>query len=157
MPLRQNDLRPPPGAKRSRRRVGRGNASGHGTYSGRGIKGQKSRAGKGIPAWFEGGQIPLVRRLAHKRGFTNPFRVAYTPINLFRLNAAFAPDGEVTAESLTALGLLKRPTEPFKVLATGTLDRPLRVRAAKVSPAARAKIEAAGGRVEEPDAAQPAR
>ncbi len=152
MPLRAHDLRPPAGAKRPRKRLGRGNASGTGTYSGRGLKGQKSRAGSGPRIGFEGGQLPLVRRMGHKRGFTPPFRVEVTPINLFKLNARFPADAEVTPEALVEAGLLHRATEPFKILATGTLDRPLVIRAAKVSPAARAKIEAAGGRVEDVDA-----
>ncbi len=152
MPLRQHDLHPPPGAKRPRKRVGRGNAAGGGTYSGRGLKGQKSRAGGNTRPGFEGGQLPLIRRMARKRGFTPPARVEVTPINLFRLNAKFAADAHVDAEALVAAGLLKHPREPFKILGSGKLEWPLVVCAARVSPAARAKIEAAGGRVEGPDA-----
>ena len=83
--MEQHELRPPRGAKRPRKRIGRGNASGHGTYSGRGIKGQQSRSGSGPSHAFEGGQTPLVRRLPRRRGFTNPVRVAYTPVNLHAL------------------------------------------------------------------------
>lgn len=157
MPLRPHDLHPPPGAKRPRKRVGRGNAAGTGTYSGRGLKGQKSRSGGGVRPGFEGGQLPLIRRMAHKRGFTPFNRVDVTPINLFRLNAKFEAGAQVDLDTLVAAGLLKSPREAFKILATGNLDRPLVVRATRVSPAARAKIEAAGGSIEEPDAASPER
>ncbi|MCH7837594.1 MAG: 50S ribosomal protein L15, partial [Chloroflexi bacterium] len=102
--MEQHELRPPRGAKRPRKRIGRGNASGHGTYSGRGIKGQQSRSGSGPSHAFEGGQTPLVRRLPRRRGFTNPFRVAYTPVNLHDL-AKFPDGGEVTPESLHAMGV----------------------------------------------------
>lgn len=152
MPLRQNDLRPPAGAKRRRKRIGRGNASGKGTYSGRGLKGQKARSGKDLRPGFEGGQLPLIRKMPHKRGFRSPFRVEYTPINLLTLNQRFPANGEVNANSLLAAGLLKKTSELFKVLGGGDLDRPLTVRAPRVSAAARAKIEAAGGSVEELDA-----
>ena len=152
MPLHAHDLRPPPGAKRPRKRVGRGNASGTGTYSGRGLKGQKSRAGGSLPIGFEGGQVPLFRRMPRKRGFRNPFRVEYTAVNLFKLNERFEPNAEVTAETLADAGLLRNAREPFKVLARGELDRPLTVRVAKISGSARTKIEAAGGQVEVLDA-----
>ena len=89
----------PAGARHARKRVGRGNASGHGTYSGRGLKGQKARAGGGVKRGFEGGQLPLVRRMARKRGFTNHFRVEYEPVNLSRL-ARFPAGSEVTPETL---------------------------------------------------------
>ena len=148
MPLHAHDLRPPPGSKRPRKRVGRGNASGTGTYSGRGLKGQKSRAGGSLRIGFEGGQVPLFRRMPRKRGFRSPFRVEYTAVNLFKLNERFEPNAEVTAETLAAAGLLRNTREPFKVLARGELDRPLTVRVAKISGSARTKIEAAGGQVE---------
>jgi len=149
MPLRQNDLRPPQGAKRPRKRIGRGNASGTGTYSGRGLKGQKSRSGNRRKAGFEGGQVPLIRKMPHKRGFKNHARIEYTPINLFTLSRRFAPHDEVTADTLTAAGLLRNPTEAFKILATGDIDHPLTLRVARISPAAKTKIEATGGTVEE--------
>ncbi len=154
MPLRENDLRPPAGANRPRKRVGRGSASGTGTYAGKGLKGQKARSGHDLHLAFEGGQMPMVRRLARRRGFTNPFRVTYTPINLFRLNKAFPANAEVTGATLAAARLLDNANEPFKILATGEVDRPLRVRAARISAAARTKIEAAGGQVEELHAAR---
>ena len=149
MPLRQNDLRSPIGAKRSRKRVGRGRSSGTGTYSGRGLKGQKSRSGGRRKPGFEGGQIPLIRKMPHKRGFNNPFRVDVTAINLFTLNRYFKTNDEVTPQSLVAVGALKSLEESFKILASGAIDHSLIVRVPNISEAAKAKIEAAGGTVEE--------
>lgn len=146
--MQQHELRPPPGAKRPRKRVGRGNASGTGTYAGRGMKGQQSRSGARIPASFEGGQTPLVRRLPHRRGFRNPFRVEYTPVNLRALEK-FASGSEVTPESLREHGVVRSLRQPIKILGDGDLSVALRVRSHRVSAAARAKIEAAGGTVEE--------
>ncbi|MCJ7831181.1 MAG: 50S ribosomal protein L15, partial [Dehalococcoidia bacterium] len=97
--MHQHELRPPAGARHHPKRVGRGNSSGHGTYSGRGLKGQKARAGGGVRASFEGGQLPLVRRMGRKRGFTNAFRVEYDTVNLSRL-ARFPAGSEVTPETL---------------------------------------------------------
>lgn len=150
MPLRPHDLRPSPGAKRPRKRVGRGNAAGGGTYAGRGLKGQKSRSGGAIRLGFEGGQMSLIRKMPRKRGFTNRFRVEYTAVNLGQLNDRFDPESEVTPEALVQAGLLRSVREPYKVLADGEIDRPLTVWAAKVSAAARSKIEAAGGRLQTP-------
>lgn len=147
--MRQHDLQPPAGATHRRKRVGRGNASGHGTYSTRGIKGQKARSGKDIRVGFEGGQLPLIRRVHRKRGFTNIFKTEYEPVNVAHLNR-FPAGSEVTPETLKLAGLVKRDL-PVKILATGEVDRPLLVRAHAFSEAARAKIEAAGGRIEEVD------
>jgi large subunit ribosomal protein L15 len=129
--------------------VGRGNASGHGTYSGRGCKGQKARAGnaKTRPG-FEGGQLPLIKRLPRKRGFTNIFRTHYSIVSVGSLNT-FEAGSEVTLEKLLAAGVLRSLEGPLKVLADGEIDRPLTVKAARFSGAARAKIEAAGGKAEE--------
>lgn len=146
--MRQDDLRPAGGSRHARKRVGRGNASGHGTYSGRGIKGQKARAGGGVKRGFEGGQLPLVRRMARKRGFTNAFRTEYEPLNLSRL-ARFPADSEVTPQSLQEAGIIKNSDIPIKILGDGNLKAALTVRAHKFSAAARQKIEAAGGKVEE--------
>jgi large subunit ribosomal protein L15 len=143
----QSDLRPVPGSVHKKKRVGRGNASGHGTYAGRGIKGQKSRSGPDLRIGFEGGQIPLVRALSRVRGFNNKFRVDFEPVNLERLSAAVR-DGEVTVESLKASGIIKT-NKPVKVLADGELSQKLKVTAHRFSAAARAKIEAAGGSVVE--------
>ena len=146
--VRQDNLSPSPGSRRARKRVGRGNGSGHGTYSGRGCKGQKSRAGYKMRPGFEGGQLPLIKRLPRKRGFVNIFRIEYSAINLNKLNM-FESGSEVTPESLLAAGLLKSLRHPVKILAQGDINHPLVVKAHKFSTAAKAKIEAAGGRVEE--------
>lgn len=146
--MEQHELRPPRGAKRGRKRIGRGNASGQGTYAGRGIKGQQARAGSGPRPGFEGGQTPLIRRLPRRRGFHNPFRVAFTPVNLRDL-AKLPANTEVTPEALREAGIVRSLRKPIKVLSVGELSTPLTVRIHRVSAAARAKIEAAGGSVEE--------
>ena len=139
-----HELKPPKGAKHARKRVGRGNASGHGTYSGRGLKGQKSRSGRKPKLGFEGGQTRLIKRLPHRRGFTNIFRVEYSPVNLRDLER-FEAGTEVTPELLKEKGVLRSLRKPVKVLALGGLTKPLTVRAHKFSLSAREKIEAAGG------------
>jgi len=146
--MKQNELAPPPGAKKDRKRVGRGDASGHGTYSGRGCKGQKSRAGFRMKPGFEGGQLPLIRRLPRKRGFVNIFRIEYSTVNIGKLNV-FKSGSEVTPEELLAAGLVKSLRRPVKVLGEGDINQPLTVKAHRFSAAARTKIEAAGGSVEE--------
>ena len=146
--MRQDNLSPAPGSKKSRKRVGRGDGSGHGTYSGRGSKGQKSRAGHKMNRGFEGGQLPLILRLPRKRGFVNIFRTEYNIINIAKLNT-FEPGSEVTPETLMAAGAVKSLRHPIKILAEGELKHPLSVKANKFSAAAKAKIEAAGGTVEE--------
>jgi len=146
--VKQNELLPAPGSKKGRKRVGRGDGSGHGTYSGRGCKGQKSRSGGKTTRGFEGGQLPLIRRLPRKRGFTNIFRVEYSVVNIDKLSV-FEAGSEVTPEKLVAAGVVKSLRRPVKILAEGDIDRPLVVRANKFSAAAKAKIEAAGGTVEE--------
>jgi large subunit ribosomal protein L15 len=143
----QSDLRPVPGSVHKKKRVGRGNASGHGTYSGRGIKGQKSRTGRDLRIGFEGGQIPLVRALSRVRGFRNPFRVDFEPVNLDRLARA-AVNGEVTPESLKSAGVVKS-NRPVKVLGRGEVTEKLKVTAHRFSASARARIEASGGSVVE--------
>lgn len=147
MSIHANDLGPPRGATRSRKRIARGNSAGGGTYAGRGLKGQKSRSGGGVRPGFEGGQMPLTRRLATLRGFNNRWRVAYQPVNLDTLEARFEAGAEVTPESLRAAGVLRHLREPVKVLARGELSKPLTVRVHKVSAAARVRIEGAGGTV----------
>lgn len=146
--MRQHELAPAPGSRKSRKRVGRGNGSGHGTYSGRGSKGQKSRSGYSRKPGFEGGQLPLIKRLPRKRGFTNIFRTEYSVVNIGKLNM-FEAGSEVTPESLMAAGVVKSLRQPIKILADGNISRPLVVKANKFSAAAKAKIEAAGGRAEE--------
>ena len=146
--MRQDELSPAPGSKKKRKRVGRGDGSGHGTYSGRGCKGQKSRAGYRMKRGFEGGQLPLVKRLPKKRGFVNIFRTEYSVVNTNKLNM-FESGSEVTPERLLAAGLVKSLRHPVKVLGEGNINHPLVVKAHRFSTAAKAKIEAAGGKVEE--------
>ena len=146
--MRQDNLSPPPGSKRARKRVGRGNGSGHGTYSGRGSKGQKSRSGYRMRPGFEGGQLPLIKRLPQKRGFVNIFRTEYSVVNIDKLNI-FESGSEVTPEKLVAAGVLKSLRHPIKILANGDINYPLLVRANRFSASAKAKIEAAGGKAEE--------
>ncbi len=146
--MRQDNLAPAPGSKKDRKRVGRGDGSGHGTYSGRGSKGQKSRAGYKMRPGFEGGQLPLIKRLPRKRGFTNIFRLEYSVVNISKLNI-FEAESEITPEKLAAAGVVKSLRHPIKILAEGDIDRPLSVTANRFSAAAKAKIEAAGGKVEE--------
>ena len=146
--MRQDKLAPAPGSKKSRKRVGRGDGSGHGTYSGRGCKGQKSRAGYKMRPGFEGGQLPLIKRLPQKRGFVNIFRTEYSVVNINKLNM-FETGSEVTPEKLVAAGVVKSLRHPIKILAEGDINYPLLVKANKFSAAAKAKIEAAGGKAEE--------
>ena len=153
--MRLETISPSPGSRKARKRVGRGDGSGHGTYSGRGCKGQKSRAGYRMKPGFEGGQLPLIKRLPRKRGFTNIFRIEYSVVNLTRLNV-FEPGSEVDLEKLITAGIVKSLRRPVKILGEGDIDRPLSVKAHKFSAAARTKIEAAGGTVEEVVNASPA-
>ncbi len=143
-----NNLAPAPGSHRGRRRLGRGPGSGTGKTSGKGHKGSMARAGHGGPGGgkphFEGGQMPLTRRLP-KRGFTNPFR---KEAQVVRLDDLARISGEITPESLVAAGLA-RAARPIKVLANGEITEAVTVRGLKVSAGAREKIVAAGGRVEE--------
>jgi large subunit ribosomal protein L15 len=148
--MKIHELKPPAGAHQPRKRVGRGHGSGHGTYSGRGVKGQKARSGARVPAWFEGGQMPLQRRLP-KRGFNRDrFRVEIQNVNLSDL-ARFTDEKEFDRERLAALGLIDRDGGPVKVLARGKIERAVTVRADAFSAAARAAIEAAGGAVVTPE------
>lgn len=147
--MKIHELKPPVGSRRPRKRVGRGYGSGHGTYSGRGGKGQTARSGGKIPAWFEGGQMPLQRRLP-KRGFNRDvLRVEVQIVNLRDL-ARFGQEQEFNRDRLVALGLIDPDGGPVKVLARGTIDRPIRVLADAFSAGAREAIEAAGGSVEIP-------
>ena len=146
--MRQNELSPSPGSKHKRKRVGRGDGSEHGTYSCRGLKGQKSRSGPGIALRFEGGQTPLVKRLPHKRGFTNIFKTDYTLVKLQRLEV-FDQNTEITPQTLLDAGLIPSLKKPVKILGDGELQHPLVVKANKFSESAKRKIEAAGSRAEE--------
>jgi len=142
-----NDLRPAKGAKRTRKRVGRGPGSGLGKTAGRGHKGQKSRSGYSRRFGFEGGQMPLVRRIP-KRGFTNNFRVEFQVVNLRDLERVFSDGDAVSPESLVANGLIRKGAQPVKILGAGDLSKKLEVTAHKFSQSAREQIEAAGGRCE---------
>jgi large subunit ribosomal protein L15 len=145
--MEQHNLKPPVGARKKRKRIGRGDGSGHGTYSGRGLKGQKSRAGGGVRVGFEGGQLPLIKRLPSVRGFTNIFKKEYSIVNVKKL-VAFDANTEVTPEVLLDAGIIKSLKHPVKVLGDGEIDRPLTVKAHKFTTVAGNKIEAAGGKVE---------
>jgi large subunit ribosomal protein L15 len=146
--MKQNELYPLPGSRKNKKRVGRGNGSGHGTFSGRGAKGQKSRSGVQIQRGFEGGQLPIIKRLPRKRGFFNLFRVQYSPVNVAALNK-FAPGTEITPQLLFEAGFVDSKTRPVKILGDGEISNSVTVRANKFSEAAKAKIEAAGGKAEE--------
>ena len=147
--MQLNDLRPAEGARKARKRIGRGNSSGYGTTAGRGTKGQLSRTGGGKGAGFEGGQQPLAMRLPKLPGFKNRNRVAFAPVNVARLEGLYEEGETVDAESLRAKGVIKHDYIPVKVLGEGELSKRLTVRVDKVSASAKAKIEAAGGKVEE--------
>jgi len=144
--MQAHDLKPPKGAKHARRRIGRGNSSGRGTYSGRGVKGQKSRSGRKPRRFFEGGQTRLLKTLPKKRGFRNPFRVEYSPVNLSDLET-LDDKTEVTPELLKEKRILRSLRKPVKILASGDLTKSLTVTAHKFSMAAKEKIEAAGGTI----------
>ena len=142
-----HDLHPAPGAKRPRKRVGRGPGSGNGKTAGRGHKGQKSRSGYSRRYGFEGGQMPLVRRIP-KRGFTNIFRVEFQVVNLRDLERVFADGDTVSPEEMIDKGLVRGGKRLVKVLADGELSKKLTVRAHKFSASARVGIEKAGGSCE---------
>ncbi len=144
------DLKPAEGSKRNRKRVGRGAGSGYGKTSGRGLNGQKSRAGGGKGVGFEGGQTPLARRLPKLPGFRNFNRVEYVPVNVNRLDAYFNDGDVVDVPALVEKGIVKHSNDLVKVLGDGELTKSLTVKVDKVSASAKAKIEAAGGKVEEP-------
>jgi large subunit ribosomal protein L15 len=139
-----SNLRAPKKANRGKKRVGRGMGSGHGKTSARGHKGQRSRSGSSMMRGFEGGQMPLHRRLP-KRGFTNIFRVEYTVLNLDRL--AELNETELTLEAFVAKGYLKKRGELLKILGNGELNVALTVHAHKFSKTAQEKIEKAGGKI----------
>ena len=144
--MKQNALKPAPGSRKNRKRIGRGPGSGTGKTSARGENGQKSRSGYSRKRGFEGGQMPLKRRVP-KRGFTNIFRVEFRTVNVDRLNELPA-GSEVTPESLQKMGLLRKGTSPLKVLGNGELKIALTVRAHKYTGSAAEKIAAAGGKAE---------
>lgn len=144
--MKLNELRPANGATKKRKRVGRGDGSGHGGTSCRGSKGQNARSGGGVRPGFEGGQMPLARRLP-KRGFYNKFRRDVVIVNVGQLGV-FPRDSVVDADGLMTSGILKKTGDAIKVLGKGTIDHPLTVKVNAVSRGAREKIESSGGRVE---------
>jgi large subunit ribosomal protein L15 len=146
--MQLHDLAPAPGSTKNRKRVGRGHGSGHGGTSGKGDKGQASRAGGTKGPGFEGGQTPLAMRLPKLPGFKNRWRQEYDIVNVGRLDALFADGDVVNAESLVAKGVIKSADSPVKVLGDGELKKKLTVKVDKLSGSARTKIEAAGGTVD---------
>ncbi len=144
--MRLHELAPPPGAKKKPKRIGRGPGSGHGKTATKGHKGLLARSGGGKGPGFEGGQMPLVRRVP-KYGFVNPFRTVYSIVNLKAL-ASLGDVTEVTPQTLVQAGLVKNKRRPVKVLGEGEVTRPLVVQAHKFSKAAAEKIQAAGGKAE---------
>jgi large subunit ribosomal protein L15 len=139
-----SELAPDPGATHAKKRVGRGNGSGHGTYSGKGLKGQKSRSGKSVGLHFEGGQAPLARKLHVLRGFNNKWRTEYQPVNLASLER-FEEGSTVTPETLRAAGVVRSLRNPVKILGEGSISKKLDIHAHRFSEVAKAKIEEAGG------------
>lgn len=146
--MKLHDLRPNPGKKKERKRVGRGISAGQGKTAGRGTKGQNARSGGGKGIYFEGGQLPLARRLPYKRGFTNINKVYYTPVNLRDLTEVDFEGIEVNPETLAIVGLVRKPTAPVVILGDGEIDQALTIKVHRISASAREKIEAAGGSVE---------
>ena len=144
--MKVHDLSPLEGARKKRKRVGRGPGSGHGKTSCRGHKGQKSRSGGSLRPGFEGGQMPLQRRLP-KRGFTNIFKKHYALINVKDLEG-FAPDAELDTEALKKAGLVNNVKDGVKLLGDGEISHPVTIKVHKVSKTAKEKIETAGGKVE---------
>ena len=148
--MKEHDLRPAEGSKQRKRRVGRGISAGQGKTAGRGTKGQKSRSGSGIRPYFEGGQLPLVRKLPFARGYSffNPWKVEFKPVNLDQLAERFEANDVVSPQTLAEKGLIKHEEDFVVLLGRGEIDRPLAVQVQRISASAREKIEAAGGKVE---------
>ena len=142
-----SNLAPAPGATKKRKRVGRGPGSGHGKTSARGHKGRGARSGGNTPPGYEGGQMPLQRRLP-KFGFHNPFRREFSVVNIGELEARFEAGAVVDGEALRAAGLIRNLNHPIKILADGTLTKALTVKAHKFSAAATERVQAAGGTAE---------
>ena len=144
--MRLHELSPMPGSTKEVKRIGRGHGSGQGKTAGKGHKGQNARSGGGVRPGFEGGQMPLYRRLP-KRGFTNIFAKEYTEVKLSQLNV-FEDGAEVTAEALKEAKIIKKINDGIVVLGNGEINKKLTVKAAKFTASAKAKIEAAGGKAE---------
>ncbi len=146
--MQLHDLQPNEGSKHRKKRVGRGISAGQGKTAGRGTKGQGARQGGGPSQYFEGGNLPFVRKLPFKRGFTNLRRVEYQEVSLSRLDKLFVKNGVVTPDTLANVGVMKDTTKPVVVLGDGELTKPLTVKVHRVSASAKAAIEKAGGTVE---------
>jgi large subunit ribosomal protein L15 len=146
--MMEHVVTPPRGARKSRKRVGRGDSAGKGSYAGRGMKGQKSRSGGGPRPGFEGGQLPLIKGLPMKRGFNNPFKTYYVLVKVDVLDN-FDAGERVTPEILRERGHLRERNRPVKILGDGEISKAVTVAAHKFTRSARQKIEAAGGTVEE--------
>jgi len=144
MSTRLNNLHPPKGSKKNKKRIGRGNASGYGVTAGRGDNGQKSRSGYSRRFGFEGGQTPLIKRIP-KRGFNNPFRNEYEIINVYQLNNFKKKN--IKLKDLRESGLISRNAELIKVLGDGEIDKAINIEAHKFSKSAKEKIEKEGGKV----------
>ena len=145
--MRIHELQPPAGSTRTSARIGRGHGSGKVKTGGKGTKGQNARAGGGVPPYFEGGQLPLIRKLPYRRGFRNPFRVEFRVVNVRDL-AQFPTGSTVGPEEFEIAGVLRGKGGPVKILGQGDFDIKLTVRAHKFSASAREKIESAGGTAE---------
>ena len=137
--IKSNQLR------KNRKRVGRGDSSGYGSYSGRGMKGQKSRSGGGVRPGFEGGQLPIIKRLPSLRGFTNVFKKQFNVVNLDRIIEKFPEGGDVDTNALVDAGVIRDDSNPTKILGRGTLTVSFNISANKFTRSAKEKIEAAGG------------
>ncbi len=146
--MKLHDLQPNPGAKKDKKRVGRGISAGQGKTAGRGTKGQGARQGGSVSKYFEGGNLPLVRKLPFKRGFTNLRKIKYVEVGLDKLEGRFVKNGVVTPETLVSAHVMKDLTKPVVVLGGGELTKPLTVKVHRVTAAAKAAIEKAGGTVE---------
>lgn len=145
--MKLHELSPVPGSTKERKRIGRGPASGQGKTAGKGHKGQKARAGRGMQIGFEGGQMPLQRRIP-KRGFNNIFRKEFATVNIASLDKVFNDGDVVTIEALVASGLVKKTLDGVKVLGNGEIAKKLTVQVNAYSETAKSKIEAAGGKAE---------
>ena len=146
--MMQHQIKPNAGSRKNRKRIGRGNAAGGGTYAGRGLKGQKSRSGKGIKPGFEGGQNPLIKGLPMIRGFNNKFKTHYSLVSIGSLDQ-LSEGNKVTPESLYISGITRSKKNPIKIVGNGDISKPLNISAHKFTESARKKIEAVGGTIEE--------
>ncbi len=146
--MKLHDLQPNPGSRKDKKRVGRGISAGQGKTAGRGTKGQGARQGGSVSQYFEGGNLPLVRKLPFKRGFTNLRKIHYVEVSLDKLENRFVKNGVVTPETLVSARVMKDLSKPVVVLGGGELTKPLTVKVHRVTAAAKAAIEKAGGTVE---------